>query len=280
MLLAGFGICVVGVIASWWEPVTAGAPRLPEIVLDGVTLVTPAISRLEHRRLVVRGARITEISPAEGRAQPRAAFVLPGLIDMHVHLPPRLPPELVELWDTLLLVHGVTTIREVGSLDGSVFAIRRQITKGERAGPRIFACGPVLDGAPPTWPVARVLGSTSEAEAVVEQLAAQGADCIKVYDGLSTELRAAVRTAAHRRGLPVVGHIPASGSWSDLGLDDVQHLCYTRCGELLGSEDEALIRPSAEQGLAHAQISRSASCVLRPVTKSPCGRRSATPSKG
>jgi len=246
------GASVAGVVAAcWWQPVTRAAARPPAIVLDGVTLLTPGLARLEHRRIVVRGDRIAEISGSSRPAETGGRFVLPGLIDMHVHFPPRIPATLVDLWSTLLLLHGVTTIREVGSLDGSGFALRRQIARGDRIGPRIFACGPVLDGDPPTWPIARAVTSAAEAERLVEELFARGADCIKVYDGLPAELRAATRSAAQRRGLPLVGHMPRGGGWEEHGLDDIQHLCHPRCGDLADEDLAELVRRSAQDGVAH-----------------------------
>jgi hypothetical protein len=211
--------------------------------------VTPGLARGERQRLTFRDGRIAAI---EASATPDAPvrYVLPGLVDMHVHLPPRRAPGLVGLFDSLLLVHGVTTIREVGSLDGGSFALAEQLARGERAGPRVVACGPILDGDPPVFPVARSITSLAEGEAAARELAARGARCFKVYENVSPEALAGVRAVAHELGLPVVGHLPAALPVTDPGLDDVQHLCYTRCS-LSPEELNGFVASATEHGIAH-----------------------------
>ena len=50
------------------------------------------------------------------------------------------------------LAHGVTTVRDVGDPDGTILDSRQRIGRGELPGPRIFACGPFIDGEPPVAP--------------------------------------------------------------------------------------------------------------------------------
>jgi imidazolonepropionase-like amidohydrolase len=225
-------------------------PARAEVVLENVTVVTPGRARVPHQRLIVADGRIAAIEPS-ARLDAVERFVLPGLVDMHVHLPPRFAPGLVDLFDSLLLLHGVTTVREVGSLDGASFALADEIARGDRAGPRIVACGPILDGDPPTWPIARVVHNRAEGERVTRALAAQGARCVKVYEGISSDALAGIRAAADELGLKLVGHAPSARPLSDTGLDDVQHLCYTRCGSVSPEEIEAFVASSAERGIAH-----------------------------
>lgn len=235
-------------IAAW--PPALPVPVEREIVLEDVTLVNPGASRRAHQQILIQGGRIAAIGPSEKKGElPR--YVLPGLIDMHVHLPPVLAPGLVDLFDFLFLAHGVTTIREVGSLDGEIFRIRREIEKGERPGPRIFACGRVLDGEPMAWPIAKSIRTRAEGEAAVAELVSLGADCVKVYEHIGAEALAGVREAAARRGLPVIGHLPEAAKLDAIPLSDVQHLCYTRCAALSPEEIEAFVVSSAEDGVAH-----------------------------
>jgi imidazolonepropionase-like amidohydrolase len=139
--------------------------------------VTPGLARVEHRRLIADGGRIVAIEPSSQSSAPHR-YLLPGLIDMHIHLPPRFAPGLVDLFGSLLLMHGITAIREVGSIDGQAFALARQIEEGRRPGPRVAPCGPVLDGDPPGWPIAQVIHDRGEGESVTRDLAARGARCI------------------------------------------------------------------------------------------------------
>lgn len=208
--------------------------------------MTPGIGRVAHRRVVLGGGLIAAIEPS-ARSDTPERYVLPGLIDMHVHLPPRYAPGLVDLFDLLFLTHGVTTIREVGSLDGRAFALAR----AERVGPRIVACGPILDGDPASWPVARVVRTHAEGEIAVRDLAEHGGGCVKVYEGISADALSGIRSAAGALDLPVVGHVPFALPLADVPLDDVQHLCYPRCGSVSPEEIEAFVEGSAVRDVAH-----------------------------
>jgi hypothetical protein len=209
-------------------------PRPPSLavpaqgaVLAGVTVVRPGEGREAGRRIEVRGGRIQRIGPdapgAEGGPY-AGAFVLPGLIDLHVHYPPAWAPGERELFALLFLAHGVTTVRETGSLFGPIDPHRRRIAAGEIAGPRILSCGPFLDGERPTWPGARAVADAAAAREAVSELAAAGVDCIKIYNGISAESLAAIREAAAAHGLPVVAHVPWGMSIADMAGFEVQHL--------------------------------------------------------
>jgi imidazolonepropionase-like amidohydrolase len=83
-------------------------------------------------------------------------YVLPGLIDLHVHLAmggeadSRLQGE--PAWTTLLmlaharnsLAAGVTTVRDVGGRFGLEFAVRRAVEAGLYVGPRMVLSGKLL----------------------------------------------------------------------------------------------------------------------------------------
>ncbi len=150
--------------------------------------------------------------------------MLPGLIGMHVHQPPDTPLGDVELAALLFLRHGVTAVRDTGSFDGAIFAERKRIEAGEIAGPRIFACGPILDGDPPFWSGSRVVRTAAEGRRAVDELAALHVNCIKVYDRISADALQGIREAAERHELPVIGHVPSAIPFSEARLADVQHL--------------------------------------------------------
>jgi cytosine/adenosine deaminase-related metal-dependent hydrolase len=260
LLLGTSATLLVVMSALWWAlqpPPLVVAPQ-SELVLDDVTVVNPGVDWRPHQRVVIRDGRIVEIigSPTKASSPERSnpfggMFVLPGLIDMHVHLPPWFLPGQLELFNTLFLAHGVTSIRETGSIDGRVFEVRRAIEAGERAGPRVFACGPFLDGDPPVWPIARVVHDAAEGRAVVRELAESGADCVKVYDNLSEDALQGIHEAASALGIPVVGHVSAELPWTETRIDDIQHVCQPRCGRLGRSNLQELVETSARAGIAH-----------------------------
>jgi imidazolonepropionase-like amidohydrolase len=177
--------------------------------------------------------------------------LLPGLIDLHVHYPPWFVPGQADLFDALFLAHGVTTARETGSFGSRIFAHRDAIASGRRAGPRIFACGAVLDGDPPSWPLARAVRDAAEARAAVDELAAEGASCIKVMSRIPDASLDAVRDAAHARGLRVIGHLPAGSGFGEKRLDEIEHVCDPHCWELGPRGIEELVATAKRHGIAH-----------------------------
>src|SRR5579885_2475202 len=210
----------------------APRPLIPpgrSFILTGVTIVNPGMDRLENRTLIVKDGRIskiTEVVPEDaGIVANRYSgyYVLPGLIDMHVHTPP--PPANTDRQYFYLeyLVNGVTSIRDTGN-SGFLLRDRMETSEGRVAGPRIFTCGPYLDGDPPVWEFSRVVRNQSDADRVVDQLAMRGADFVKVYDRLTPEALAAIENAARRHNLQVVGHVPETVAFENAHIGDVQHL--------------------------------------------------------
>jgi hypothetical protein len=201
-------------------------------------------------------------------------YVLPGLIDMHVHI----PPPARELTNLLFLAHGITTVRETGDADGTTWRGREQIAAGQVPGPRIFTSGPVLDGEPPFLPTSWPVRDREDARKAVAALAAQGVDFMKVHHRLSPEALAGIRELAQIHGLRVVGHVPTAVSFDEAGIWDVQHLDglvpypegdgtpldYQR--RWLALEWEAIARyvhTSAAQGLVHTPTLVSGESLVR-----------------
>jgi cytosine/adenosine deaminase-related metal-dependent hydrolase len=194
-----------------------------------VTIVNPGGAHVAGQRLVVREGSIASIEPAGAAAGEPAsfagAFVLPGLIDMHVHFPPDTGLRQTDLFAFLFLAHGVTTVRDAGDVDGTATPPARDgVREGRFPGPRIFACGAFIDGPDPIWKNSIVASTPEQGMAAVEKIAAGGFDCVKVYDRLTPEVLAAVREAAARHHLHVIGHVPRKVPFEQARLDDVQHL--------------------------------------------------------
>ncbi len=139
----------------------------------------------------------------------RGKYLMPGLVDMHIH---------IEYENDLLLLvaNGVTSIRNMwGNTDKKIrfgmpdqLALRRQIEQGSLFGPTIYTTGPVMEGDPPNHPLMTVFKSPQEARQSVAWQSAQGYDFVKVYDHLSPETYQAIIKAAREQDMPVVGHVP------------------------------------------------------------------------
>lgn len=192
------------------------APQVAAIVHAGRLLADPASGRvsLVQSILVGNDGRILSIEPGyverEGARviDQRDRFVLPGLIDSHVHLTHELGPN--QLLDEVqltssdaalqgagyaraTLLAGFTTVADLGAPNDSIFALRRAIREGRVPGPRIIASGAAVtpDGghgdangfAPDVLNVLRSQSACSGADdcrrATRRQIQA-GADIIKI----------------------------------------------------------------------------------------------------
>jgi imidazolonepropionase-like amidohydrolase len=229
-LLAGLVVLGVALAAALYFAIRPPAPLpLPEqgATLDDVTLVVPGGRRSAHRRLVVAGGTIESVGPAaaRGRGPFAGTYVLPGLADLHVHFPPASLPGQTELFAFLFLYHGVTAVRDAGDVDGSASEpARRGIAEGRFPGPRVFACGPFVDGEKRIWKNSLIALDPEQGRRAVRTVAERGYDCVKAYNSLDAETLAAVREEAAARNLPVIGHVPYLVPFEEAHFDDAQHL--------------------------------------------------------
>ncbi|WP_430410134.1 amidohydrolase family protein [Kordia sp.] len=172
---------------------------------------------LTEKTIVVSGNKITSIS--DGYLQPKKAnitmidlkskTVMPGLIDMHVHIESETNPkaylEKYTLNDAdvafrsvgfaaVTLKAGFTTVRDLGGT-GVNISLRNAINQGRVAGPRIFTAGKSLattgGHADPTngnrkeiigdpGPKEGVVNNINDAKKAVRQRYKNGADVIKI----------------------------------------------------------------------------------------------------
>jgi imidazolonepropionase-like amidohydrolase len=179
-----------------------------------------------------------EVPPGAERIDARGKFVMPGLIDMHVHV--QLCGE-----DSLLafLGTGVTSVRDLGSDVSTSLPLRDALAAGERMGPRVFVYGPLLDGEPSVLRGAlsnlvRPSGDIEAGEAAIEELVAAGVDGIKLYAGLRPELLEAMVRAVGGR-VPVTGHL--GRTWASeaarAGIDCLEHVHATAYQDVARPED-------------------------------------------
>jgi hypothetical protein len=116
-------------------------------------------------------------------------------------------------------------VRDAGDVDGTTSdPARRGIAEGRFPGPRIFACGPFVDGEKRLWKNSLIARNPEEGRQAVRSVAERGYDCVKAYNSLDAETLAAVREEAAAHKLPVIGHVPRDVPFEEARLDDAQHL--------------------------------------------------------
>jgi hypothetical protein len=209
-LVGVVGIVAVALALALLPPRQGVSPRT-NLIVSGVTVLNPGRDRITDQTIVIEDGRITAVRARQQGDPPSlcaGCIAMPGLIDAHVHTPPRTIVGNQELFSLLYLAHGVTSVRDVGEADSSVGALARRLNTGRIVGPRMFRCGPVIESDPPSWPAALVVETTEEATAAVDRLADEGVDCIKVYNELNADAYQAIATAAARHGLRLIGHAP------------------------------------------------------------------------
>lgn len=128
------------------------------------------------------------------------AFVLPGLAEMHAHIPSaNTSSERIEETLFLYLSNGITTIR--GMLgDSSHLLLREKAYSSEIFSPRIYTSSPSLNGNSVT--------TITEADQKVRKYKNDGYDFLKIHPGIKLEVFNQVVKTAHEVGIPFSGHVP------------------------------------------------------------------------
>lgn len=204
-------------------------------VIDRVTVIDVAAGAARaEQRVVIEGRRITAAGPAAQVPIPagtvvldgRGKFLIPGLWDMHVHLPGA-DSETHAL--TLFLANGVTGVRDMSTGIDALLRWRSATAEGTTPGPRVLGAGMLVDGLPHVYPAFMTFPVTTPAEArhAVDSLVRRGVDFIKAYEMLRADVFAALADQARARGIPLAGHLPLAVSADDAvraGLRSFEHL--------------------------------------------------------
>jgi hypothetical protein len=145
-------------------------------------------------------------------------FLMPGLAEMHAHVPPVNDFEPMKEVLLLFAANGVTTIR--GML-GHPFhlQLRGMIQSGEVIGPRLITSGPSLNG--------NTVKSTYQADSMVRKEKIEGYDFLKLHPGLTLENFNAIVSTARKVNIPFAGHVSFDvGVWRaiEAGYSSIDHL--------------------------------------------------------
>jgi imidazolonepropionase-like amidohydrolase len=184
------------------------------VAFVGVNVVPMDRERIiENQTVIVRDGRISEIGSADKVKAPAGALVIqakgkylmPGLAEMHGHLPhPNLGEQVANSFLLLFVANGVTTVRGMFGFPNHP-ALRDRLSRGELLGPRLYVAGPALSG--------QSVKSPEEGEQKVREYKQAGFDLLKIHEGLSVAAYDKIVATANQLGMPFGGHIP-----NDVGL--------------------------------------------------------------
>ena len=161
LLAAAALFATTGAAAQTPAPAPVSPVEGTTFVHVGRLLADPATGVVQRdKTLVIEGNRIVAVRDGfvgEGRiVDLRSSFVLPGLIDSHVHLTGEQNPnsrlEGVTESDVdqafvgarfarRTLMAGFTTVADLGATNETIFGLRDAVRRGDVAGPRIIASG-------------------------------------------------------------------------------------------------------------------------------------------
>lgn len=163
---------------------------------------------LANQTVLVRGDRIVEIGPAAKIKVPAGAtrvngngkYLMPGLAEMHGHIPAQQSPrEYVDAVLFLYVANGITTVRGMLGAPNQL-ELRGQAERGEIVSPTLYLAGPGFSGG--------AINSAAQAVERVNEQKREGWDLLKVLPGLTREEYDAMAKTARERGISFVGHIP------------------------------------------------------------------------
>ncbi|HET6837526.1 MAG TPA: amidohydrolase family protein [Gemmatimonadales bacterium] len=229
----------------------AAPSQTPDSIVAFVDVTVVPMDRertIPHTTVVVQGDRILTIGPAAKVTPPTGAarvdgkgkFLLPGLAEMHAHIPGgQVPDSVVERTLFLYVAGGITTIR--GMLGHpSHLELRARAARSDLISPAIYTSGPSLNGnSVPTVQAALA--------AVAEQKAA-GYDFLKIHPGITREVFDSLSAAARRADIRLAGHVPL-----DVGLQRALDARYASIDHLDGYV-EAMVRRNSPVSPEQSQM--------------------------
>lgn len=234
-LMAGIAVALVAMPAS----ADTNAPQSSAILLRGATMFDSERGEmLAGQAILIRGELLDYVGPESGLpAIPEGAqdldvrgkFIIPGLIDAHIHLAHQLNlahmtgDEVMPMY----LAAGVTSLRDVGDTVTTEKVITRLADAHPEYNPRVFMGSPLIDGSPAVHrDIAWELTDPETVPAFVDDMAAWGVTTLKIYVGTERPVGQRVIQEAHQRGLMVTGHLgrySAQDAVTD-GIDCLEHI--------------------------------------------------------
>ncbi len=250
-------VAILGLALSLQAAQAADLAIVGGVLLDGNegTPIQDSVVLIEGNRISQVGTVAdTEIPTGTTVINANGYTVLPGLNDAHVHLMivghgiydqyfPRYADRLRDLMAISaqqLLMHGVTSARDLGAPLEDILWVKREVESGRIPGPRLFVSGPFLQKTLPSaqgtsydYSVQSIFRWTvdgpEDARAKTRKLIDAGVDLIKVIQvrQLSSAERAAIRDEARKAGMHIAAHggfLEDIKACAELGVNSIEHM--------------------------------------------------------
>lgn len=213
------------------------AANARNLLIQGATLIDgTGKPPVQDARILIEGNTIRQIWSGEGSApslppgtqvvDARGKFVIPGLIDSHIHYRGYM--------GELFLSHGVTTVYDLGDPIYWQAAVKKGLNSGKLRGPRFYFCAGIGGGGEGTEEYSESTDSVNTrnlvsiktpAEAKQAIAALKGkTDCVKLSEATKGEFFTAIAREAHAAGMNIISHSLNSMDSAKWGIDGVEHM--------------------------------------------------------
>lgn len=181
---------------------------------------------LPNAVIVVAEGHVESVGPADDVKIPRGAqevqlegkWVIPGLIDAHVHTQ--------EWMLTRFMAYGVTSVRDVGSPQDTILALRNSVNSGVILGPRMYVSGAAIDATAGGHAGITVVSSANEARRAIDQLVLAEAAQAKILSRIEMRILRPLMDEALTLKLPVAAHLGKIDALSaaEAGVRVLEHM--------------------------------------------------------
>lgn len=232
-----WGLTVAVLLVSGAIAASARQPQSPgqSVLVRGGTLIDGTGSAPKRDTAVfIEGGRIREIGPSEQLTRKHnnarvvdatGKYVLPGLIDSHIHYAG---------WETPMYPYfGVTSVFDLGNLSEWIVAQRDATNSGRIPGARLWTTGNHLNGPAKPGDEVRaadlagwihIVHDRQSTLDAIDVLLSNHVDGFKIQERLSDESLKTVIAVARERHMPIVGHVTNAHDAALLGVKFIEHM--------------------------------------------------------
>ncbi len=225
-------MCLRAIAALLLALLDASAANL---LIQGATLIDgTGKAPLADARILIEGNVIRRIwsgpealpslPPGTQVVDARGKFVIPGLIDSHVHYRPYM--------GEMFLAHGVTAVYDLGNPLAWQTAVKKGLNSGKIRGPRFYFCSGITIGNEPEGDASggalagrnlATMKTPADAKQAIAALKGK-TDCVKLTEDVKADFFTAIAREAHAAGMTVISHSLNAIDSATWGIDGVEHM--------------------------------------------------------